>query len=1017
MMNACFFLTATAVFAVAHGYINNFRFKHGNVIKNNILPFSAKITGSYYIDILGTPELTYINDSPFKTAVVAASLIKNRYPPVVCTGDIEELIVAALDHNAEEAGANRLTKLEQLIATDRVTSDHVVSLMSTWSGYVDTSKPKYGCQKLNMEPAPNTKDAYTFTISITFNDYKPVVFVDAMGVGMFNYKRSHETKHLTHSSGNPVRFCGGVDYTGDMYTVEPRPKCPIESSEKARHYGRAIITVYKPNIVSFRWNATRCLQTFTHVHAYENIIGTSRDAWRKHRMVETSESECKEWNNTLSACDTFVYRAIEEGDEIERGYYRKHRSQCELTPQYSQNTAVNEFVSKPDLTYHYSAGSSVTGDFRTATLSRGFIEVSMPTGTLVTPWMNIPKEISRRGYYSINNVTVIWKPIPDNNFCRYVPRFRGEVSYVKYKRGDYNLPIDADSAEEEYTLFLIADQYGALFNVDSSQKIADPSKFGCMPHKFDYRTTLYQTGTDQIIMVTRVDEGFHYMHDTSHIPEDVRHEGTEELLHGAYGKMVYHGDYNGAIQVEHDNQQTLKPTKEGNSSKVLDIQHHYHSVKTTDSRNPPTKPSPPFQPTANDVLNYVNFQRAELQRYNLHVRAMQNCFINQIDWDIYMQMLDLNPSRAISNRLNMAVEASLGGNGFYNVKKCELALNVVVVPTMKTASEERVTINGKSFTVKEIVAHMGVKPDPEKCFTMPLLIFTSPVNGIQIVGQLTLEGLINAHKLAYLEACTKSKAHVFLVNDYGHFFFNYMLNFTETADVIRNVTDRFLRNANPIMVMEGGSLTPKQYRDFSLSKINTLTIVQPTNLKEKEFSHFPTGLFSNDMYSVAEHQSASLGLMKLMEEQNFERFSTRQYSAEWNEDLGSTDSGLFVGLGNFVEGAGDFFMKAGEGGGALLYGLGGGVGQFGKGIGEGVGQAGKGIFEGIGDALQGTFMALGLPLVAIAVLAIIAVIVYKQVCGKKSPPSPEDTPPPPPYYEQRQEIAEGFKKRKGFTFQ
>jgi hypothetical protein len=1007
-----------AILAVARGYINNFRFKHGNVVKNNVLPFRVQLTGSYYIDLLGTPELSYLSTLP-QGAVVVADSIKNANYPVVCTGETAKLITA-LDSDAEHIFATKLTALERLVRAPGTSPADVTTLLGGWTGYVDTSDQAYDCKRMRLTPATDTPGAFVFTVEVEFNDYKPIVFVDTMGVGMFHYKRSYDTKHSGHASGNPIRFCGGVGYTGDMYTIENRPKCPIAaSSEKARYHGRAVVTVYKPNIVSYRWNATRCIQTLTHVHAYENIFGTSRDAWRKHRTVDTSRSECEEWNRTLSACDTFKVRSIKDSDGIASGYsyYGNHPDQCKLGPQYSQNTAVNEFVSTPDLSYHYSGGSTYASDFRTGTLSRGFIEVGMPTGTMVTPWMNIPPEASQQGYYSVNNVTIIWKPIPASKMCKYVPRFRGEVSYIKYKHGDYNLPVDPTSDVEDYTLFLVADQYGALFNVDSSQKITDVSKFGCMPHKSDYRTSVYQTGSDQIIMVTVVDEGDPNHHSKSHIPEDVRHVGTEEQVHGAYGNIVYDGHTKQVMSVIHENQLTaIKPTVKGDASKLHVLKDHFNTVKTTDAPMAPAPPVIPAIPTtasAVEVLAYVEYQRGETQKYNLHVRAMQNCFMNQLDWDMYAQLLDLNPSRAISNRLNVAVEASLGGNGFYNVKMCELAVNVVIVPTMKTNSEERVTVNGKEHTVKDIVTHMGVRPDPEKCFAMPLLVFTSPITGIQVVGQLTLEGIINAQKLAYLEACGKNKAHLFMVNDYGHFFYEYVLNFTESAEVIKNATDRFLKASNPTMVIASSGLTTEQFKDHSLSKIHTLTVVQPANLKEKEYNHYPTGLFSNDIYSLAEHQSASLGLMKLMEEQNFERFSTREFNAEWNDDLGSTDAGLFSGMGNFAEGAGDFFMKVGQGTGSLLYGLGGGVGQAAKGVGEGVGKAGKGIFDGIGDALKGTFMALGLPLIAVAVLAIVGVIIYKQVTGKKTPPIPED---PPPYHQQQQNYDGGVTKRQGFNF-
>ena len=481
------------------------------------------------------------------------------------------------------------------------------------------------------------------------------------------------------------------------------------------------------------------------------------------------------------------------------------------------------------------------------------------------------------------------------------------------------------------------------------------------------------------------------------------HIGTDEQPHEAFASVHYDASSNKVSHVEHHNEKTSIKSRKGNSV-IYKLEEHFNSVKQS---NKPGFVNPlseqPQQPSALDSLNYIRYQMVETQKHNLHVRAIQSCITNQLNWDVYTQLLDLSPSRAISNRLNVAVEASLGGNGFYNVKRCELAINVAVISTLRTNSNEKVTVNGKGFTVKEIVRHMGVIPDPEKCFAMPLLVFTAPTTGVQVVGQLTLEGVINTQKLSYIEACIPNKAFVFLINDFGHFFFEYTKNFTESAEKIRNATDRFLVASSAVQTR-----ITNFHKQHELSKIHILSIVQPLNLKEKEYNHFPTGVYSNDIYSIGEHQSISLGLMKLMEAQNFERFAAREFAQDWNRDKSSDDASLYYGSGNFLDGVGNLFIKAGEGGGALLYGLGGGVGNALNGIGSGVGTAGKGIFNGIGEALNGSLLSLGLPLIAIAIVAIIGVVIYKQLKGKS-----KMVEPPPSYYEEEKSIKG---KRKGFSF-
>ena len=1020
MMGVLLHLVCIVVAALVgcNGYINNFRFKHSNSFKGDVLPFHAIITGTYYIDILGTPELAFLKgNTQFEEVVKARSLVTSDFP-VICSGKLGKAL-ASMNGAAHKELTKKLMRIRHAVKDNDPSG--LIEDMLTWNPYIDFVKhPEYKCTPLKLHPSSETDGGYTFTTTVEFNDYKPVFFIDSLGVGMFTYSRSNDLKDVGHSSGNPIRFCGGTDYTGDMYTIEPRPECPIGTSEKSRFHGRAMVTVYKPNIVSYRRNVTRCLQRVTHIHAYENIFDTARDAWRKTRNVHTTKQECMEWKNTLNACPSFSVRAIRDQDSTpvdftfsnRDGYYEGHPDECEFVPALSQNTAAREYETKPDLKYYYSGGGTNSRDMRSGTLTNGFMEVAMPTVTMTTPWMNIPQEAKSKGYYEYNNVTLIWEPFLPDDLCLYVERFRGEVSYIKYKHGDYNIPIDPSSDEENYTLFLVAEQYGALFNVDSTNKIADTSELNCMPHMSDYRTTLYQTGSDQIIMVTIVDEGAFGKHTESHIPPDMAHMGTDEQAHGAFSSVhvdVSTGQISG---IENHNAQTSRT----GTTKKYDLKDQYNTVKATAAKDQPVPPTPPLQPpTTTEVLSYLNYKRAEIQRENLHVRALQSCFTNQLNWDAYTQLLDLNPSRAISNRLNMAVQASLGGNGFYNVKRCELAASVSIVPTLHTSSDERVVVNGETYAVKDIVKHLGVTPDPEKCFVMPLLVFTSPSTGIQVVGQLTLEGVINTEKMSYVEPCGKNKAFVFLVNNYGHFFMDYIKNFTETADKIRNATDRFLSASQPMV--GNGQLTNNQYHELSkahsLSKIHTLSIVQPANLKEKEYGHYPTSVYSNDIYTVSERQDFSLGILKLMEEQNFERYAAREFTAEWNQDRPSHDSGIFYGMSNFIGGSGDFFLKAGMGLGTLMHGTLAGGGELLKGAGEGVGAAGKGLFDGIGDVLSG---GLGLfigAVVAVIVLAVIGVVIYKQLTGKNN------VPPPEAYDEQQQPYyasGGGATKRAGFNF-
>ena len=194
-------LTFVMYCGVVECYINNFRFKHSNVFSGDVLPFRVKITGTYYLDVLGTAELSYIKGSANEKTVSAMSMVTNL-APYVCSGDTSA-IIAALDSKASKNLTQKLIDLGKIVNGHN--KGNIRALMQGWSPYIPI-KDVYGCEKLQVVPSVKTDGGFTFTVEHEFNDYKPLIFMDALGVGMFSYKRSFQTRHAGHASGNPIRF-------------------------------------------------------------------------------------------------------------------------------------------------------------------------------------------------------------------------------------------------------------------------------------------------------------------------------------------------------------------------------------------------------------------------------------------------------------------------------------------------------------------------------------------------------------------------------------------------------------------------------------------------------------------------------------------------------------------------------------------------------------------------------------------------------------------------------------------
>ena len=344
------FIADRKIIAGMNGYINNFRFKHSNIFKGDVLPFSAKIYGTYYVDILGTPELSYIQYTGLGGHVTAKQLSTGANNlPVVCVVNTAGLI-ANLMGAAHLKLSSRLLDLETTI-TEGSTND-VEQLIKGWDSYVDVSNPDYNCKHVVLSVSPSTENGYLFAVTVTFDTYSSIVFVDALGVGMFSYQRSYEPQTTPdHKSGNPIRFCGGAEYTGDMYTMEPRPKCVTSTTSTARHYGRAMITVFKPNIVSVRQKITKCVQHVTHVETYTNFFNQLNNHFQKTRSVRTPPEDCRKWMDSKDACGTFKIRGIAEGGELDYKYYSENPDRCQLTSFASQNNAMSEYKTDPDISY------------------------------------------------------------------------------------------------------------------------------------------------------------------------------------------------------------------------------------------------------------------------------------------------------------------------------------------------------------------------------------------------------------------------------------------------------------------------------------------------------------------------------------------------------------------------------------------------------------------------------------------------------------------------------------------
>ena len=123
------------------------------------------------------------------------------------------------------------------------------------------------------------------------------------------------------------------------------------TASSARHYGRALITVYKPNIVSIRRDLTKCAQHLTRVTTITGFFNTIVYGGRRKRSVRTTPADCRKWRDTKNACETFKISNIAEGDVLDYHYYSDYPDECKLESVVSQNQAMSEYQTKPNHSY------------------------------------------------------------------------------------------------------------------------------------------------------------------------------------------------------------------------------------------------------------------------------------------------------------------------------------------------------------------------------------------------------------------------------------------------------------------------------------------------------------------------------------------------------------------------------------------------------------------------------------------------------------------------------------------
>ncbi len=962
-------------FASTANGINNFHFLGSNMLYGTKLPQNVEISGTYYLNT-ENEEIAKLSNSQFfangiiKSGNATFSINQLRGAgPWMCTKNTVNLIAMINEQNHLVTERNLV--LMNSAVVDR--GNRNLKKLLDFSLDFETMKPYLpidGCTSMAqyLKPFNNISfvgveyenKVFSFEFEHKFTEFSPILFIDYMGSGAFHYKQKLKNANSLKDKGHPLRYCDGVTYGSSMYTLEARPVCPHESADRRIHE-KGVIVVYKPNIVPITRKITRCSKGRTLVHAgrtfccfaekYDNrplvTIKTATTYQECADMQATLKSPFGDLKPTLEGNGTFSAFSTANNKDFDYGSWWEHGT--------SQNKNVTDMF-----------------------MEHSVMKVEMPSMNILTPWLSVPRSFLYKNTYQGAESRIIWEPFEKEEICLYVPRMTTEVNAVHYPDND-QLSEESTSAGADKTTYFVSETVKGVWSVDDSMVFVNTKKFNCI--RKESSDKLYMTKTGDII---KWSPGKTLHPKSMPSPENI---GTTSIHHAhtSYVEITHAG--NGVVTAV-QNKHTLGHDKSDNSTIKMKNKVIAKPPPPIMPSSPPSGVPNPVAVTWQDAIAFINFKTVEQENENVHKRSIANCESSQLEWDMFHQLLDISPSVAIGGRLREVVQATHGGNGFYNVKKCEMVFDTTVIPTMFTNSTSTIMLNGNKISIREISAALGVIPSENKCYSYPLVKFRLGGFNLEKIGQMNRDGRIDSIKAKHLEYCRTSSMFVFNINNATSFFKDYRLHATiPTASVMSRVgtfetAQAALKTGRNVAIMD--PLT-----EF-ISKIHIIPMTEP--LIEKKFKHYPTGQYVSNKYSQEEQGAAADSLLEMMMARAYSAFFNKVWRqktiVDWtggsipNEksgSLGSVIADLFTGGVNGIISVADTVVtKLGSGIGSAFTSLGDGLDDLGGGLGKGINALGSGV----GSIIT----SIVLPVVAVVAIGVGGYFIYNKFIAKK----PED---------------------------
>lgn len=912
--------------------INNFHFPIGNVLSGKYPITHIAISGTYRMVKTDYPKGMDINI----TRIIGDG-------PWVC--DNRQLTAQVMGlHMSNTTLAIYENNLNYMISS---TPQDLLSLIS--NGIVKIPFDVTNCTKFSLSPTTKNDDVYTFDLYLKTNHFGPILFVDYLGIGTFNYISSESKVNSQYQNGKVIRFCDNYKYSGYLYSLAPRPICPAYTSRYSKvGYGK--ITIYKKNIIAYHIPATLCGITKTYVTSY-----ASADHCTKNRPGLTSQAP-GDLNQCIGSKHQKKYYANfnpdSPGDLGNLNKYTNDINQrlfCGPTPNRCKDWVSNLTIYDPTKAFSYK-GNGTKGPNWFESIKNGasyrygiplnwqcmflrnqrdyywFANIIPTNVTVIMPdfYGNIPtvghigKKDLTNGYFSSNIYgTIIWDPSAVHDLCPYVPRLHANVETITYHGVDI---VGGLRDAQTMTYYFNDDLRAAIATTDDM--MINGQKFECI--KYTSGDKIYKLNTGEIMVFS----------------EFTRKEYVDTVRQKGFVQHHPHSFVN-HISAHSQNNKTNNEYKISVVSADDDTGDSSH-LNFNDISQPPTLV------TEAESIDYIEMQTEAERRRNLQVRTAQHCQMTEQLWDNFNQLLNIDPSVALTQKLNAPIKATHGGNNFYNIKNCELVSIHHVLPSLYTNDTTPIIISPNSTTtIRQIVTNKGIiKPRSDICLTYPIIVFSTRSDPEKrLLGQLSFSGIIDIMKISSFAYCDQSKKYAFTVYNTTYFYTNYVLSSTFDAELSRNDISQSNKH--------------KEDRDM----IHLFDIAYH-GAKEHVNTYLPSQLVSFDEYTIEEQQSAVISMAELIQEVNKMKYQER----------------LDVHTGEYVSNEDGFFGSLGE------------IGDVLTGITSDIGDTISDVLSAGASSLGGSIMSilksiitpLIIGLITVIVIFVIGQLIYKKVLMNNS---------------------------------